>query len=165
MFRAKTSSLKLIIGLGIATSCLAFPQSVRAQMPVHEPQADRQTLNEIKAIRDRLGGSVVRGLLDEGENSSGKLPLDESQLEAEFDDRLRYLARSSAGASHPADSRETTVQRKDAGSRDRSRRLRHVARDLEESAAQFEELGFFQNADCLRQMAARCWLQARDTQR
>jgi hypothetical protein len=129
-----------------------------ASPPMLEPQP---MAKEIQAIRDRLGGSVITPLFpaagsagDHGQNTglggsmqdSWQLP--SGALEQEFIQELARLA--SGGQAAP-----------DAGNRRKATELRLAARQLEQSAARFEAVGLYDDADRLREMARDFWRRAR----
>lgn len=143
--------------------------------PLAQPIAapNQQTIEDIKAIRARLGGGVAAQLGDLLEQPNGLKNVTE-----EFDQELWRLVQSPAGptATSPTPSIPAPDPLIEASSQDsispafhfpspmvnQSRlALRRAARNIELAAADLEIAGKYDRADQLRATAATLWKQAR----
>jgi hypothetical protein len=157
----------------------AITGEAHAQTGTAPNSVDEKIIEEISAIRSRLGGGVASQLTDllpdsttsNGNKSKGAFSL--QQMQSEFEAELRKLATSqdsiplrgvAAIASPPPHihgsvgpvnvnkvGRPTTV----------SVCLRRAARNLEIAAAALEEAERFSQADELRESARQLWVEAR----
>lgn len=140
---------------------------------------DEKIIEEISAIRSRLGGGVadqLKGILPNSATSNAQESLGaftSQQLQTEFESELRKLATQLDSGSPRAVSTLTPPSQQTLGSVgpvDINRlgqppkisvHLRHAARNLETAAAALEEAERFSQADRLRESARQLWIEAR----
>ncbi len=137
-------------------------------------------INEINAIRNRLGGGVasrLEGLMPSHQESPFSNNLADSSnsptkfqnryqqrpLEGEFERQLRALAGPASQAKQSVSSVDLNENRRDHDQDLFAQHLRTAARYLDLAAAELEEVSQYDAADELRQQAQQMRLKARST--
>ena len=140
--------------------------------PLLSPE-QQQTVDEIRALRERLGGSVTETLSELwNPRSLGRQGEPTLSPQQEFDQQLYNLAtQAPVSPDQPADRsglgwghRDTdirTINQANLPSPLQSNRLRNAARHCEQAAAELEWCGNYAQADSLRQQAQQLWQAAR----